>query len=196
MSLPTNPQSRSEEYLNAIATGDASNLPEPESRMDEYLDYIAKNGGGGGGSSLPEVTADDKDKYLHTNASTGDLEWSAVSGGTTVVANPTLAGTEADLTGLQVGDTKYKVGGSSGGGVLVVHDVDGTLDKTYQEIEDAGFSVCKRESLSQPGIYNYFWQSLIGYMEGYGFGVLYTSKDGETEGYSCNAKSDYPQATQ
>ena len=31
------------------------------------------------------------------------------SGGTTVVANPTLAGTEDDLTGLQVGDTKYKV---------------------------------------------------------------------------------------
>lgn len=28
-----------------------------------------------------------------------------------VVANPTLAGTEDDLTGLQVGDTKYKVGG-------------------------------------------------------------------------------------
>ena len=37
-----------------------------------------------------------------------------VGGGTEVVANPTLAGTEADLTGLQVGDTKYKVpsGGS------------------------------------------------------------------------------------
>ena len=30
-------------------------------------------------------------------------------GGTTVVANPTLAGTEDALTGLQVGDTKYKV---------------------------------------------------------------------------------------
>ena len=29
-------------------------------------------------------------------------------GGTTVVANPTLDGTEADLTGLQVGNTKYK----------------------------------------------------------------------------------------
>ena len=42
-------------------------------------------------------------------------------GGTDVVANPTLAGTEDDLTGLQVGDTKYKVGGSSAGGVLVVH---------------------------------------------------------------------------
>lgn len=33
-------------------------------------------------------------------------------------------------------------GGSSGGGVLVVHDVDGTLDKTWQEIADAGFAVC------------------------------------------------------
>ena len=31
-------------------------------------------------------------------------------GGTEVVANPTMAGTEGDLTGLQVGDTKYKVG--------------------------------------------------------------------------------------
>ena len=31
-------------------------------------------------------------------------------GGTTVIANPTLAGTEDALTGLQVGDTKYKVG--------------------------------------------------------------------------------------
>ena len=34
-----------------------------------------------GGSDLPEVTSSDKDKYLHTNSSTGDLEWSAVSGG-------------------------------------------------------------------------------------------------------------------
>ena len=30
-------------------------------------------------------------------------------GGTEVVANPELAGTESDLTGLQVGETKYKV---------------------------------------------------------------------------------------
>lgn len=36
-------------------------------------------------------------------------------GGTTVIANPTLAGTEADLTGLQVGNTKYKV--PSGGAI-------------------------------------------------------------------------------
>ncbi len=30
-----------------------------------------------------------------------------------------------------------QTGGGSGGGVLVVHDVDGTLDKTWQEIFDA-----------------------------------------------------------
>lgn len=34
-----------------------------------------------GGSELPEVTSGDKDKYLHTNSSTGDLEWAAASGG-------------------------------------------------------------------------------------------------------------------
>lgn len=32
---------------------------------------------------------------------------------------------------------EFSSGGGSGGGVLVVHDVDGTLDKTWQEIHDA-----------------------------------------------------------
>lgn len=64
-------------------------------------------------------------------------------GGTSVEANPTLAGTEDSLTGIQIGETKYAVGGSSGGGVLVVHrSLVGTppaftLDKTWQEIFDA-----------------------------------------------------------
>ena len=35
-------------------------------------------------------------------------------GGTTVIANPTLVGTETALTGLQVGGTKYKVPQGSG----------------------------------------------------------------------------------
>ena len=61
------------------------------------------------------------------------------SSGTNVVANPTLAGTEADLEGLQVGDTKYKVGGSGGGVVEIPLDTSGgttTLTKTGQEILD------------------------------------------------------------
>lgn len=42
-------------------------------------------------------------------------------GGTNVVANPTLAGTEADLTGLQVGDTKYAIPAGSGTTTLYQH---------------------------------------------------------------------------
>lgn len=34
-----------------------------------------------GGNPLPEVTPEDKDKYLHTNELTGELEWAEVEGG-------------------------------------------------------------------------------------------------------------------
>ena len=88
---------------------------------------------------LPPVSSADNGKVLGVN--NGVWEKVAASGGTTVVANPTLAGTEADLTGLQVGDTKYKVPAGGGGGVLIVTDTNGTLDKTWQEIYDAGFAV-------------------------------------------------------
>ena len=44
----------------------------------------------------------------------GGVKFVDDNSGTTVIANPTLAGTEADLTGLQVGETKYKV--PAGGG--------------------------------------------------------------------------------
>ena len=50
-----------------------------------------------------------------------------IPSGTTVVANPTLAGTEADLTGLQVGNTKYKVPTGGGGGSASWGSITGTL---------------------------------------------------------------------
>jgi len=52
------------------------------------------------------------DEFVENGASPNRVtEWpdEAGGGGTTVVANPTLAGTEANLTGLQVGDTKFAV---------------------------------------------------------------------------------------
>lgn len=55
-------------------------------------------------NELPAVASTDKGKFLHTNESTGALEWAE---------------------------------GGSGGGVLVVTDTDGTLDKTWQEIHGA-----------------------------------------------------------
>ena len=49
-----------------------------------------------------------------------------------VVANPTLAGTEADLTALQVGGTKYKVP-SGGSGVSFLTVVDGKVCIVYDD---------------------------------------------------------------
>ena len=56
---------------------------------------------------------------------TGGASWQNASGGTEVVANPVLAGTESDLTGLEVAGTKYKVptGGSGGGTQLYKHTI-------------------------------------------------------------------------
>ena len=42
---------------------------------------------------------------------------------TEVVANPTLAGDEAELTGLQVGDTKYAMPQGGGGSKLYAHSL-------------------------------------------------------------------------
>ena len=50
-------------------------------------------------------------------------------GGTTVVANPTLSGDEDNLTGLQVGETKYAVGGGKQLYQHTINLVDNTTPK-------------------------------------------------------------------
>lgn len=88
-----------------------------------------------GGSDLPEVTADDKDKYLHTNSSTGDLEWSAVSGGgggnivvakfeRTVSSDGTTVTTTCDKTFAEL-DTARTQGADVIGVILVADDNHG-----------------------------------------------------------------------
>ena len=57
------------------------------------------------------------DGQVLTANGTGGATWQDVKG-TEVVANPVLAGTESDLTGLEVAGTKYKV--PTGGGTEVV----------------------------------------------------------------------------
>ena len=75
--------------------------------------------GAGGGSDLPEVTANDKDKYLHTNASTGDLEWSAVSGGGGLVV--TITGGDMNKTYNEIKQALQS------GPVVCVAEIDGAL---------------------------------------------------------------------
>lgn len=57
MSLPT-PNTRKEQYLNAIATGNAGGLPTPITREEEYLDAIAKSGGGSGEGDMKKSVYD------------------------------------------------------------------------------------------------------------------------------------------
>lgn len=74
MALPDNPQSRSEQYLNAIATGNNSGLPSfPQSREEQYLDCIAKNGGGSSGGGVLVVNIIDGDEN-----STLDKTWQEI----------------------------------------------------------------------------------------------------------------------
>lgn len=79
MGVPAYPYNRHEQYLNRIATGEGDIPPYPQNREEEYLNAIVENGGGGGGSSLPEVTADDNGDVL--TVVEGAWEKAAPSGG-------------------------------------------------------------------------------------------------------------------
>ena len=125
----------------------------------DVIQYDATNGmwvNKSAPSSLPEVTASDKGKYLKANESTGDPEWAS--------------------------------GGSSGSGVLVVHEtVSGTthtLDKTWQEIHDADFVVLKIDG-------RIYYANEIGEIDDVFFVGFLMSHPAE-DGYSCLSASEYP----
>ena len=50
------PQSRVEYFLKGIATGNISDLPMPKSRIEECLDFIARNGSNGGSGNNNDYT--------------------------------------------------------------------------------------------------------------------------------------------
>lgn len=80
-----------------------------------------KAAGGGGSSTLSGLT---------------DVDISNPTNGQTLVYNATSGKWENGAGG----------GGGSGGGVLVVNEVDGSLDKTWQEIHDADIAILKIDS--------------------------------------------------
>ena len=86
MAKPSEPITRREQYLNAIANSNTEGIPaEPLTREEQYLDEIARNGGGGpGGGEVKSV-----------NGKTGVVTLSAqITGGDTgTVGSMKSAGT-------------------------------------------------------------------------------------------------------
>lgn len=116
MPIPETPMTRSEQYLNAIATSDTSNIPDvPMTREEQYLDYIARNGGGGGGGSSTLSGLTDVDisnpsdgQTLVYNASAGKWENGSGGGGGT----PDMIILTTDYTGMWTGATYSIIAGS------------------------------------------------------------------------------------
>lgn len=84
--------------------------------------------------TIPYPTSSDNGKILGVDSS-GNYALQEPSGGTTVVANPTLSGSEAELTGLEVDGKKYKVpqGGSGGGGIVAVDSLPTPNQTEYEK---------------------------------------------------------------
>ena len=67
------PQSRVEHFLKGIATGDINNLPKPQSRIEECLDFIARNGSIGNGSSSGDYIV--KNEKFSISCSTNNVSY-------------------------------------------------------------------------------------------------------------------------
>lgn len=79
-----------------------------------------------------------------------------------------------------------EIGGGSGGGVLVVHDVDGTLDKTWQEIFDAMLSGGAAVQTNETKVYTVIT------VEGDAVKRAYTVSCASIGDYEASSASDYP----
>lgn len=91
----------------------------PLNRQEEWYQEMIDAIGEGGGGGLPEVTSEDKGKYLHVNDSTGDLEWSDAggSGGGPLVVTDTDS--TLDKTWQEILDAML-----SGGAVIQLSETD------------------------------------------------------------------------
>lgn len=79
---------------------------------------------------MPKIFKDKNNNILYTGYETSE-----------VVANPTLVGTEANLTGIQIGDTKYKVpeGGGSADLGLQYQSTRNVAGLFYTDLYMAGY---------------------------------------------------------
>lgn len=131
------PVNRQEEWYQQMINASTGNYLPTISQQDAGKVMTVENDGSWGvenvPSDLPAVSEADKDKYLHTNASTGDVEWSPAP-----TELPSVSGTDEGKV-LTVNNSGVWVAENlSGGAYLVNYDsTAGTLDKTWSEINAA-----------------------------------------------------------
>lgn len=106
----TEPERKDAPVLRALGDPEPADMNMIHKHLDNFLAKIA------GETPIDENVRDSTEYWLNRIAESGG----GGGGGTTVVANPEMAGTESALTGLQVGDTKYKV---PAGNSLYVHQI-------------------------------------------------------------------------
>ena len=136
---------------------------------------------------LPAVTSANNGKVLKVSSG----KWAiGTDNGTSVTANPTLAGTEAALTGLQVGSTKYKVEAGGGGNIFTMHveydDDENTVSVTETALEVAA-------ALENNAMLLMVWDGTgadYGYFSGVYIPYSYTT-DGVYEGVAQDIHIDF-----
>ena len=121
-----------------------------ENNGNTYLARASASGGGTDVEANPEGTATTDLEKLKV----GETIY-GIPEGTNVVANPTLAGTESALTGLQVGDTKYAVESGMTNpmttqGDLIVGGANGTPTRLGQGGQDYAYLRFSPSSDSSP----------------------------------------------
>ena len=171
-------------YLPSITSQDAGKVMTVESDGSWGVENVP--------TELPAVETTDKDKYLHTNASTGAVEWADAPN-----ELPTVTDVDEGKV-LTVNNSGVWVAANpSGGGGSVVHVVisgsTATLDKTWQEIFDgdyASVSVMMAESNKTLGKIVQVANELTSY---YVDAIL--GADDSPVSFTADSASGYPSAT-